>query len=46
MYERQADFAALVRAADPEGTFANDWLCARVLGGGKKQGRPGCQGAG
>ncbi len=32
MYERQADFAALVHAADPEGTFANDWLRARVLG--------------
>jgi xylitol oxidase len=32
MYERQADFAALVQAYDPEGTFSNDWLRTRVLG--------------
>lgn len=33
LYERQADFAALVERTDPEGTFANEWLRTHVLAG-------------
>jgi alditol oxidase len=33
LYERQADFLALVDRLDPRGAFRNDWLEARVLGG-------------
>jgi xylitol oxidase len=33
LYERHADFLALVDRLDPRGAFRNDWLEARVLGG-------------
>jgi alditol oxidase len=32
LYERHADFAALVDSLDPRGAFRNPWLEARVLG--------------
>ena len=32
LYERHADFLALVNRLDPRGAFRNDWLEARVLG--------------
>jgi xylitol oxidase len=32
LYERQADFAALVARLDPRGAFRNDWLDKHVLG--------------
>jgi len=33
MYERLGDFAALLDRLDPRGTFRNQWLESRVLGG-------------
>ncbi len=34
LYERLADFSALLDRIDPRGAFRNDWLTARVLGAG------------
>jgi xylitol oxidase len=34
LYERHAEFAALLERFDPRGAFRNDWLERHVLGGG------------
>jgi xylitol oxidase len=33
LYERGADFAALLDRVDPRGAFRNDWLATHVLAG-------------